>query len=327
MSGQVVSLELGADPALVARTLAAHGQWVRRLSEGDRGQPLLLLEPHSRQISDGELAGIPGVATVFRPTSPHPLVDAQPREVVIAGVPVGGTAPPVLVAGPCAVESAAQIDELAGRSAAMGARLLRGGAWKPRTSPYAFGGHGAEALGWLRLAGERHGLGVVTEAMSVEHVGLVAEVADLIQIGSRNMQNYPLLRAVGGAGKPVLLKRGAAATVEEWLLAAEHCLYHGAPSVIFCERGVRGFDPASRNLFDLGAVALLRHALGLLVMADPSHASGRRDLVVPLGKAALAAGAMGLLVEVHDHPELALSDGPQALDPSLLGEFGIGGRP
>jgi len=324
MSGQVVSLEAGADPAVVARLLAGHGLWVRRLSEAGVGQPLLLIEAHSRQISDEELGGFDGVAAVFRPASAHPLVDAQPRELVIAGVRVGGNAPAVLAAGPCAVESAAQIDELAGRCAAAGARLLRGGAWKPRTSPYAFGGHGEQALGWLRLAAERHGLGVVTEAMSVEQVGPVAEVADLVQVGSRNMQNYPLLRAVGAAARPVLLKRGAAATVEEWLLAAEHCLHHGAPSVIFCERGVRGFDPAARNLFDLGAVALLRHALGLLVMADPSHASGRRDLVLPLGKAALAAGAMGLLVEVHDHPEQALSDGPQALDPALLGDFGLG---
>jgi len=323
MSGQVVSLAEGADPAAVARLLAGRGLWVHRLTDG-RGQPLLVVEPHSQHVSDAELAAVNGVAAVFRPASTHPLLDAHPPKIQVAGVWLGDDAAPVLMAGPCAVESEAQIDELAARVADGGARFLRGGAWKPRTSPYAFDGHGVRALGWMRRAADRHQLGVVTEAMSVDDVSAVAEVADLVQVGSRNMQNYPLLRAVGESARPVLLKRGAAATVEEWLLAAEHCLHHGAPSVVFCERGVRGFDPSARNLFDLGAVALLRHVHRLVVVADPSHASGRRDLVIPLGRAALAAGAAGVIVEVHQHPELALSDGPQALDPDLLGRFGIG---
>jgi 3-deoxy-7-phosphoheptulonate synthase len=327
----VVTLADGADAASVARALAARGLWVRRLessrpspspdgtTKGDGGRAQLLIEDFSATV--GDLGDIAGIADVARTRSPHPLVDAQPRSVEIAGAHIGAGAPPLLIAGPCAVESEAQIDRLADAVAARGARLLRGGAFKPRTSPHAFAGHGRTALTWLARAAKRAGLGVVTEALAVEDVAAIAEVADLVQIGSRNMQNFALLRAAGAVGRPLLLKRGAAATIEEWLLAAEHCLAAGAPAVLFCERGVRGFDRSTRNLFDLGAVALLAHALKQTVLADPSHAAGRRDLIVPLGRAALAAGAAGLLVEVHDDPGAALSDGPQALAPADLVAF------
>jgi 3-deoxy-7-phosphoheptulonate synthase len=206
--------------------------------------------------------------------------------------------------------------------------MLRGSAYKPRSSPYAFQGHGAVALGWLRAAADRHRLAVVTEVLAAQDAARVAEVADLIQIGSRNMQNYPLLREVGRQKRPVLLKRGVAATIEEWLLSAEYCLLEGAPGVVFCERGVRAFDPSTRYLLDLGAVALLAHTLRLPVIVDPSHAAGRRDLIAPLARAGVAVGAHGVMVEIHDDPGGARSDGPQALRPaalvSLLGNPGWG---
>lgn len=309
----VITLRAGADPAGVTRELARRGLWVRP-TDGDH----LIVLPHSAAIAAAALRDVPGVLAVSVTRSEHPRVDALPACVTVAGVTIGGGAAPVLMAGPCAVESETHIAGLARAVAAAGARFLRGGAYKPRTSPYAFDGHGARALAWLRRAADDAGLGVVTEVLSEGDVAAVAEVADLVQIGSRNMQNFALLRAAGRAGKPLLLKRGLAATVDEWLLAAEHALHHGAPAVVFCERGVRGFDPSTRNLLDLGAVALLATVHRLPVIADPSHAAGRRDLVPPLARAALAAGAAGLLVEVHDRPGEALSDGPQALPPSAL---------
>jgi 3-deoxy-7-phosphoheptulonate synthase len=219
------------------------------------------------------------------------------------------------------VESREQALEVAEQVAAAGAGFLRGGAFKPRTSPYAFAGHGEAALGWLKEAAERFGLGVVTEAVTEADVKVVAERADVLQVGSRSMHSPGLLRAAGRAGRPVLLKRGMSATVEEWLLAAERLLLEGAPGVILCERGVRSFDPTTRNVLDLGAVALLAGVRGLPVIVDPSHAAGRRDLVLPLARAALAAGAAGVLVEVHPRPGEAASDGPQAVRPEEL--FGL----
>jgi 3-deoxy-7-phosphoheptulonate synthase len=258
------------------------------------------------------------VQQVVAPASAHPRVDAQPTIVDIAGVPVGRGADPVLMSGPCAVESQERIERIAARLAPQGVRFLRGGAYKPRTSPYAFQGHGEVALQWLRRAADAHGMRVVTEVMGESEVPLVAEYADLLQIGSRNMSNYALLKAAGRAGKPALLKRSMSATVSEWLQAGEYLLVHGASAVLFCERGIRGFDESTRNLLDLGAVALLAHAHGLPVIVDPSHATGRRDLVLPLARAALHAGAAGVMIETHDDPGRALSDGPQALHPEEL---------
>jgi 3-deoxy-7-phosphoheptulonate synthase len=220
---------------------------------------------------------------------------------------------PIWMCGPCSVESEGHARDVAAGVAALGAAFLRGGAFKPRTSPYAFQGVGPAGLAWLRRAADAHGLKVVTEALGEADVPAVAEHADMIQVGSRNMHNYALLKAIGRTGRPVLLKRGMAATVEEWLLSGEYLLLSGASGVVFCERGIRSFDPATRNLLDLGAVALLSHALRLPVVVDPSHAAGRRDLILPMARAALAAGAAGVMIETHDDPARALSDGPQAL--------------
>jgi 3-deoxy-7-phosphoheptulonate synthase len=240
----IVTLSSGADAGFVAQALAALGLWVRR-SEAP-GVVQFEVENPSQPAAAAEVAAIAGVALVTERRSAHPKLDAQPAVVTIAGIAVGA-GDPVLMAGPCSVESLSQIDETAAYVRAAGATFLRGGAYKPRTSPYSFQGHGAEALGWMRRAAERHGLRVVTEVTSELEVGAVAEHAHLVQVGSRNMQNFALLRAVAKTGRPVLLKRGMAATIEEWLLAAEHCLVHGAGAVVLCERGVRGFDPSTRR--------------------------------------------------------------------------------
>ncbi len=224
----------------------------------------------------------------------------------------------VVAAGPCADETRGQIREAAEEVARAGARLLRGGAFKPRTSPYAFQGLGEEGLRLLAEAGREAGLPVVTEVMAAEEVGVVVRHADALQVGARNVQNYALLKALGTAGKPVLLKRGFATTVDELLGAAEYIVAHGNPDVILCERGIRTFETATRNTLDLNAVAVLKALTHLPVMVDPSHGTGRRDLVVPLSKAAAAVGADGLLVEVHPHPEAAWSDGSQSLPPALF---------
>jgi len=235
-------------------------------------------------------------------------------------VEVGGAAV-VLVAGPCAVEGWETLAEAARAAKAAGARLLRGGAFKPRSSPYAFQGLGEEGLRLLARAREETGLGVVTEVLDPRDVPLVEEYADCFQIGARNMQNQPLLRAVGRARRPVLLKRAPSGTLEELLLAAEYVLDSGNPDVVLCERGIRTFEPATRNTFDLSAVPALRRLSHLPVIADPSHGTGRRDLVPDMALAAVAAGADGLLVEVHPRPAEALSDGPQALTPAMLAEL------
>lgn len=313
----IVTLHTDADSATLGAALQGLGLWTQALRGEDGRVTAFAVLSCSTAVPPARLRDLPGVADVLAPASPHPRVDAQAGGTVGVGSVVIGAAP-VLAAGPCAVESEDQIHEVAALVAAAGARLLRGGAYKPRTSPYSFRGHGREALRWLRAAADSHGLGVVTEALSEADADAVGEVADLVQVGSRNMQNYALLRAVGRLGRPVLLKRGVAATVEEWLLAGEHLLEAGAASVVFCERGVHGVDPSTRNLLDLGAVALLAHVYRQPVMVDPSHAVGRRDLIAPLSRAALAAGAAGILVETHPRPAEARSDGPQALDSRAL---------
>jgi 3-deoxy-7-phosphoheptulonate synthase len=219
----------------------------------------------------------------------------------------------VVAAGPCAVESRDQMLEAARGVASGGARLLRGGAFKPRTSPYSFQGLGEEGLRLLRDAGRHTGLATVTEVMTAEDVPLVARYADALQVGARNMQNFSLLKALGSAGKPVLLKRGLSSTIEELLLAAEYICLHGNAYVILCERGIRTFETATRNTLDLNAVALLKQLTHLPVMVDPSHGTGRRDLVGPMARASAVLGADGLIIEVHPHPERALSDGPQSI--------------
>ena len=257
-----------------------------------------------------------GVKDVFRVTSPYKLAARvwHPEDSVVDvdGVPVGG--PEVVVAaGPCAVESEDQIEAAAAAVAAAGARILRGGAFKPRTSPYAFQGLGIEGLRLLRTAADRHGLKVVTEAMRTSQLETVARYAHVIQIGARNMQNFPLLTEAGRTGLPVLLKRGLSATIEEWLMSAEYVMAEGNPRVILCERGIRTFESATRNTLDLAAVAVVKQRSHLPVFVDPSHGVGLRDKVTPLARAAVAVGADGLIVEAHPDPPAALSDGPQSL--------------
>jgi 3-deoxy-7-phosphoheptulonate synthase len=232
-------------------------------------------------------------------------------------VPIGpvvlGGREVVVMAGPCAVESEEQVFATARAVAAAGASILRGGAFKPRTSPYSFQGLGQEGLELLAAAGRAHGLSVVTEVVAPEDVALVARHADVLQVGARNMQNFRLLEALGEAGRPVLLKRGLVATLEELLLAAEYVLAAGNPDVILCERGIRTFARETRNTLDLASIPLLKERSHLPVIVDPSHGTGLRALVPPLARAALAAGADGLIVEVHPDPDRALSDGPQSL--------------
>jgi 3-deoxy-7-phosphoheptulonate synthase len=244
---------------------------------------------------------------------------AYPEKTVVrVGDARIGAGRPVVIAGPCSVENEAQIIEAALAAREAGAHLLRGGAFKPRTSPYSFQGLGLEGLPLLARARAESGLPIVTEVMEPAMVAPVAEVADVLQIGSRNMQNFPLLRAAGHAGRPILLKRGFAATIEEWLLAAEYILMEGNPSVMLCERGVRSFDPSTRNLLDLSCVPLLAKLTHLPVLVDPSHGVGRSDLVEAMSVAAVAAGADGLIVEMHPHPEQALTDAEQAISPETL---------
>ncbi|MBN1774129.1 MAG: bifunctional 3-deoxy-7-phosphoheptulonate synthase/chorismate mutase [Deltaproteobacteria bacterium] len=236
--------------------------------------------------------------------------------IAVGGVEFGGA--PVVIAGPCAVEDEAQLDAVGAKLRELGVRLLRGGAYKSRSSPYAFQGLGRRGLELLRDAARRHGLAVVTEVTDTRNVALVAEHADILQVGARNMHNYELLREVGGAGKPVLLKRGWSATIEEFLWAAEYVALSGNERVILCERGIRTFETQTRNTLDVSAVALLRAQSRLPVVVDVSHAAGRKDILVPLARAGLAAGAQGVMVEVHPNPAAARSDAGQQLD---LDEF------
>jgi 3-deoxy-7-phosphoheptulonate synthase len=236
------------------------------------------------------------------------------RTVVRVGAVEIGAGQPVVIAGPCSVESYEQVLATAEAVKFSGAAILRGGAYKPRTSPYDFQGLGVKGLKFLAEARERTGLPVVTEVMSWEEVPLVARYADMLQIGARNMQNFALLRAAGRSGKPILLKRGGGSTIEEWLHAAEYILSHGNPNVVMCERGIRTFERATRHTLDLNAVAIVRERTHLPVIVDPSHAAGLRSIVPALTLAGLAAGAQGAIIEVHPDPDHALSDGAQSLD-------------
>ncbi len=269
---------------------------------------------------------LPGVVEVVRITSPYKLVSREHHlrtsTVSVGGVPVGPDTF-TLIAGPCAVESPEQTLAAAMQARRAGATLLRGGAYKPRTSPYAFQGLGVAGLRILADVRAETGLPVVTEVLDVADVDVVAEHADMLQIGTRNMQNFPLLLAVGAIGKPVMLKRGLTATYEEWLMAAEYVAQRGNLDIVLCERGVRSFEPAIRNMLDVSAVPMVQALSHLPVIVDPSHAAGRRDLVLPLARAAMAVGADGVMVDVHPEPERARCDGAQALSGDLLDELTI----
>ena len=277
------------------------------------------------RVDAGRLQSLASVQQVIEVTRPYKQVSREWRpEPTIITLPNGtriGADDVVLMAGPCSVESEAQIMTSARVLRDAGATILRGGAFKPRTSPYAFQGLGEPGLKLLARAREETGLAIVTEALEPELVDTVAEHADIVQIGARNMQNYPLLRKVGRSGKPVLLKRGMAATIKELLLAAEYVVSEGNPNVILCERGVRSFDDHTRNLLDLTAIPVVKSLSHLPIIADPSHGTGLRSKVVPMARAAVAAGADGLMVEVHPDPDHALSDGAQSLYPEQFEEL------
>jgi 3-deoxy-7-phosphoheptulonate synthase len=277
------------------------------------------------KVDASRLEGLPGVLEIIHVTQPYKQVSREWKSEntliqLAGGVTIGGD-DVVVMAGPCSVESEAQILTAARAVREAGAVVLRGGAFKPRTSPYSFQGLGKRGLELLAKAREETGLLVVTEVMDSEDVDLVARYADILQVGARNMQNYALLKRVGRIRKPVLLKRGIAATITELLLAAEYILAEGNPQVILCERGVRSFDTATRFLLDLTAIPLVHKLSHLPIVADPSHGTGVRDKVIPMARAAVAAGADGLLIEVHPDPAHALSDGAQSLAPDQFAEL------
>lgn len=266
------------------------------------------------------LTAMPGVAEVVRVSKPYKLVSREHHpEATIVQVGTGSSAVPIgpgtftLIAGPCAVETPEQTLEAAEMAKAAGATLLRGGAYKPRTSPYAFQGLGAEGLRILAEVREKTGLPVVTEVVDAADVPLVAEHADMLQIGTRNMQNFALLQAAGKAGKPVMLKRGMTATYDEWLMAAEYIAQRGNLDIVLCERGIRTYEGGTRNTLDISAIPVIQGLSHLPVIVDPSHSGGKRELVVPLTRAAIAVGADAVIVDVHPDPTAALCDGPQAL--------------
>jgi 3-deoxy-7-phosphoheptulonate synthase len=298
----------------VMAVLSAAGASVFATRQRDRAVLIAEGEPAS---SLAEVIGaMPGVAGITMVSGSHRLTSRayQPADSVVqvSDIAVGG-GDFVVAAGPCAVESREQLAGLAPAVAAAGATLLRGGAFKPRTSPYSFQGLGFEGLEMLREQRAQAGIPTVTEVLEPAHVQRVAECADILQIGTRNMQNYPLLREAGRSGHPVLLKRGFAATVEEWLSAAEYIMCHGSDRVILCERGIRSYEPATRFTLDLSAIPVVKRLSHLPVIVDPSHAAGRAYLVRPLSLAAAAVGADGIIVDVHAEPRSALCDGGQAI--------------
>ena len=275
-------------------------------------------------IDPAEFEDLPGVAEAIRVSRPYKLVSRETKRentvVKVNGVPIGGEQL-VLCGGPCAVESREQILDSARSVRAGGGQLLRGGAYKPRTSPYSFQGLGEQGLQFLAEARQETGLGIVTEAVDLESFELVERYADCIQIGARNMQNFSLLRRAGKTRKPVLLKRGMSSTLEEFLMAAEYILSEGNYNVILCERGVRTFADHTRNTLDLSVVPSVQALSHLPIIVDPSHGTGKRDKVIPMSLASVAAGASGLIVEVHPAPDRALSDGYQSLDPAQFAEL------
>ncbi len=260
-----------------------------------------------------------GVAEVYRVTAPYKLASRDFKTdntiIKIGDYEIGGNKL-VMMTGPCSVESEEQIYRLAKVVAESGSKILRGGAFKPRSSPYSFQGLGEEGLKFLRGAADENDLFVITEVMQISQIDLIEKYTDIFQLGARNMQNFALLKEFGNTQKPVMIKRGLSATIEEWLMSAEYILSAGNPNVILCERGIRTFETYTRNTFDLSAIPIVHNRSHLPVIADPSHATGLRDQVPPMARAAVAAGADGLMIEIHDDPENALSDGPQALLPA-----------
>ena len=314
----IIVMRSSATEANIASILERLAEYQLRghLSEGEErtiiGVVGAAIPPNLRE----EIELFEGVQEAVRITRPYKLAarEFHPHDTIVnvRGIAVGGKGA-VVIAGPCAVETEEMIVEIAHQVKAAGATMLRGGAFKPRSSPYTFRGYGEAALRMLAVAREETGLPIVTEVMTPMDVELVARYADVLQLGARNMQNYQLLEEAGRSGMPVLLKRGLSATFEEWLLSAEYIIAQGNPNVILCERGIRTFETATRNTMDLNAVALAKRRTHLPVLADPSHATGKWYLVPPLALASIAAGADGIMVEVHPDPDRAKSDGAQSL--------------
>jgi 3-deoxy-7-phosphoheptulonate synthase len=321
----LVVMKQNATPAEVQRVC----DWI--VERGYTAQPMpgaqrtaIGLIGNDGRVDGSPLEDMPGVAEVIYVSNPYKQVSREwkPEKTIVEiapGVRFGGSEIPI-IAGPCSVENEAQILASAVAVKAAGAVALRGGAFKPRSSPYSFQGLGKQGLELLALAKRETGLPIVTEAMDEEGAELVAKYADCLQIGARNMQNYSLLKAAGRIGKPVLLKRGMAATIQDLLLSAEYLLAEGNQQVILCERGLRSFDTTSRNLFDLTAIPVVQQLSHLPIVADPSHGTGRRDKVLSMSRAAIAAGADGILIEVHPQPEKAMSDGAQSQTPEQFAD-------
>ena len=322
----IVTLTAGAPASTINAILAAAaaaGCEARAVDNGHGGTVIGV-------AGSVTLAGLPGVDTVLEKHRPYMLASREgrphaPTVVIVGGVRIGGGRP-VVIAGPCVIEGQGELLAAARKAKEAGADMLRGGAFKPRTSPYAFQGLGEEGLRYLAEAREATGLPVVTEVMAPDQVDLVSHYADMLQIGARNMANFPLLRRVGQANKPVLLKRGFSATIEDWLMSAEYVLAHGNPDVVLCERGIRGFDTATRFTLDLTAVPLVKELSHLPIIVDPSHGTGRRSLVGRMALAGLAAGADGLILEVHPDPDQAKCDGAQTITPGELATIVDSGR-
>ena len=322
----LIVMQHGATPEQVQRVVAV----IEELGYHARPMPgkqrtAVGLVGNDGRVDASRLGALPGVQEVIHVSKPYKQVSREWQEesTVVrlpGGVAIGGNEI-VAIAGPCSVESEKQIIETARQVKDAGAVILRGGAFKPRSSPYSFQGLGRPGLALLAKAREETGLLVCTEAMDPEAVRWVADVADIVQIGARNMQNFSLLKAAGRAGKPVLLKRGLAATITELLLSAEYLLAEGNRDVILCERGVRGFDSTTRNLFDVSAIPVVQKLSHLPIIADPSHGTGHRDHVIPMARAAVAAGADGIMIEVHPSPDTALSDGAQTLYPAQFAQL------
>ncbi len=327
----IIVMQHGASEAQIqsiSKYLTSRGIHAERLDGHE--QTVIGIVGKSGGYDINAMATMPGVQEVVRVSTPFRLAarTGHPDDTIITmpdGTRIGGDAPSIVIAGPCAVESYDQLRRTAEFVRNLGVRFLRGGAFKPRTSPYSFQGLGFDGLELLKKIGEEFGLFIVTEVMEPAHVPAVAEFADVLQCGSRNMQNYPLLRQLGNVRKPVMLKRGAGATVEEWLMASEYILAGGNQNVILCERGIRTFETSLRFTPDIGAVPVVKKLSHLPVIVDPSHATGQREFVGSIARAAIAAGADGLMIEVHHDPDRSLSDGAQTLTfeqfEELMGEL------
>ncbi len=321
----VVVMQTGASKEAIAKVIGTiEGAGLSTHVSAGEAKTIIGIVGDKQRLQNIALAGFPGVEKVLPVTATYKRVSREftggTRVVSVGDVAIGDGSV-VVMAGPCAVESMEQLMESAVAVKRYGAQFLRGGAFKPRTSPYSFQGLEEEGLKMLSEAARQTGLKIVTEVMDVANVDVIAEHADMLQIGARNMQNFHLLRAVGKAGKPVLLKRGLAATMDEWLNAAEYIAAEGNSDIVLCERGIRTFETYTRNTLDLSAVVAVKTLSNLPIIVDPSHGTGLRQMVRPMSMAAVAAGADGLMIEVHPDPAKALSDGPQSLNPPEFGRL------